>query len=72
MTSPMVRWFAAALAVGAGVLASAAETAPEFRNPRFDDSPATKAEDLYYTKLNLSEVSDLAIGGQSRVRGEFW
>lgn len=55
--------------------ALAAETAKPpvvFQNLRYDDSQATREASLYYTKLGLSEVSDLSVGGQVRVRGEWW
>lgn len=72
MRDQRVQCMIAALVVGAGALTFAAENVPEFKNLRFDDSLVTKQSDLYYTKLGLTEVSDLALGGQVRVRGEFW
>lgn len=67
-----VRFMAVALVAGAGMAACAAEVVPEFKTLRADDSQATKQADLYYTHLGLTEVSDLAVGGQVRVRGEYW
>ena len=72
MREQTVRFIAVALIAGTGVAACAAEVVPEFRNLRADDSQATKQADLFYTHLGLTEVSDLAVGGQVRVRGEFW
>ena len=56
------------------VAADSASAAPSvnFQNLRYDDSQATREASLYYTKLTLSDKSDLNIGGQIRERGEWW
>lgn len=60
---------AAAATMGA---ARAADPAPTFQNLRYNDSQETRRQDLIYMKLGPGEASSLAVGGQARVRGEWW
>lgn len=61
------------LAIATLALARAAEPAPPaFQNPRFDDTAATRQADAWQKSGIFGDGSDLAVGGQVRLRGEWW
>ena len=45
---------------------------PKFQNIRAEDSQEAREAALYYTPLKLNDASSLSVGGQVRVRGEYW
>lgn len=74
----MFRVVAVAVSVAAWPCASRSadpaqpSAAPSFQTLRFEDSQATRKQGLIYMKLGWNDASDLSVGGQVRLRGEWW
>lgn len=59
-------------AVALALAASAVAAEPQFQNLRYKDSQESREQGPVYLKLGLNDASDLSLGGQARVRGEWW